>query len=682
MRRKLYILLLLLTMVLAAGCNKDKKTPDTDATPTIAATAAPTATPTPVNLAKENIDKLPAQFDKLLSYLPKEEVDYSNGIGYDIDMQFAVGEQLTELLGLTGFYNIRITGIVDVKDSFAANLSLYLNEKEVVNSHLFADSANLLFNLPKYSSDYAAISWDELLETLPEEEATDSSLTGSKQQVIRTINTVDTTLPSSKDSEITIRKHLEDFAACFVAVNGITSNVSIGTGEYLLTGEKHTATANINDVYAVLSSLETELQDFSEVDLPLEDLLVEGATNFIADYYISSNGDYAWAVYPDNRTTEPLVFISTGLGFCLYRIQEDGTVTIALYSEKDSENAGVIYFPAESEEEAEDTINYETGENSFSMHAMVEDIVFTLEASKVNEAIHYNATIVVDGMSLVMDSTTVAKRTDLSCTLASYGMEFLTLSMTSTARDYVEIPVPQTFVSTDDWMNNMDEETLIADLMELMMEYPFLMDLFGGYTDNTPDDPTTEPTDTPTDVTVDFTTLTGYYVDADGYVDFYPEESEVLALGIPSTGLDTMKIAEDQKTSLMDYAKNAFGNCQTDTESFYWIWGSTEYQDVQSYYTKVYTFADKDNPYDNNITLEFDAVSGEFTSASIYHQDKETALRIANDILILLGTTYTVTAEAVENYTFANNFSFSGYDGSEYGSNYYNVTFSVYYPEW
>ena len=42
----------------------------------------------------------------------------------------------------------------------------------------------------------------------------------------------------------------------------------------------------------------------------------------------------------------------------------------------------------------------------------------------------------------------------------------------------------------------------------------------------------------------------------------------------------------------------------------------------------------------------------------------------------------TVNAEVVENYTFANNLSFSGYDGSEYGSNYYNVTFSVYYPEW
>ena len=146
--------------------------------------------------------------------------------------------------------------------------------------------------------------------------------------------------------------------------------------------------------------------------------------------------------------------------------------------------------------------------------------------------------------------------------------------------------------------------------------------------------------------------------------------------------MDTLELTEEQKNLLTDYAKSTFENCQTDTESFYWIWGSIEYQDVQSYYTKVYTFADKDNPYDNNITLEFDAVSGEFTSASIYHPDKETALRIANEILVLLGSTYTITAEAAEDYTFAGNFSFSGYDGSEYGSNYYNVSFSVYYPEW
>ena len=48
----------------------------------------------------------------------------------------------------------------------------------------------------------------------------------------------------------------------------------------------------------------------------------------------------------------------------------------------------------------------------------------------------------------------------------------------------------------------------------------------------------------------------------------------------------------------------------------------------------------------------------------------------------LLGIDYTVTAELAENYAFAKNLSFSGYDGSEYGGNYYNICFSVYYPEW
>ncbi len=680
MKRKIYVILFLLAFVFAVGCNKEDKKTTPDATPTVAAT--PTATPTPINLAKESIDKLPEQFDKLMSYLPKEDVDYSNGIGCDISMKLAVGDQISELLGLTGLNDINITGIVDAKDSLAANLSLYLNGKEVVTSHLFADSANLLFTLPKYSSDYAGISWDELLGTLEEGGTIDNSLTGNSGEIIRTINTVDKTLPTSKDLETLFRKHLSDFSACFTAVAGITPNVSIGTGDYVLSGEKHTATANINDLYAVLTSLETELQNYAEIDLPLEDLLIEGATSFVLEYYSGSNGDYAWAAYPDNRAAEPLVFINIKAGFCLYSIQEDGTTDIVMYSEKTSDTAGVITLPSDSEEEAEDTINYETGENSFTMHAMMDDIVLTLDASKVNEAIHYNATIVVDGMSLVMDATTVPKRTDLSCTLASYGMEFLTMSMTTTTRDYVEIPVPQNFVSTEEWADGLDQTALMTDLMTLMMEYPFLLDLLGGYMGNTPDDTTKEPTETPSDVAVDFTTLMGYYVDADGYVDFNPKESEVLALGIPSTGLDTMKVTEDQKNSMLDYAKNTFGNCKTGTETFYWVWGSTEFDDVQSYYTKVYSFTDTDNPEDNSITLEFDAVSGEFTSASIYHQNKETALRIANDILILLGTNYTITADIVENYTFTNNFSFSGYDGSEYGSNYYNVTFSVYYPEW
>ncbi|MBQ8189603.1 MAG: hypothetical protein IJZ44_07465 [Lachnospiraceae bacterium] len=709
MKKKIYTFTLLLALIFIIGCNKQKEYPiptpivETTATVTPTPTSTPTPSPTPIpeNLAKTNLKKLPELFDQIMSYSPQNTVDYSKGVGYDINIKFSIGSQIAELLGISDLKNISIDGTMDAKDTIAANLDFCLNDEKITNAHLFADSENLLFNLPAYSSNYALTTWEELMNSLNETETDTEELRSSlpdNSKIISTLNVVDkNALPSDEELINTFKSCMDDFIECFVEVPGITEHASIGTGDYLMTGEKHTVSANINELIAVLERLETELQVYyGDLNFGLDSLETDGATTLFLDYYTNGADCYAWAAYPDNSTSEPFVYINTPLGFCLYRVEEDGTETLGMYSVKSSEKAGTITL-AFGEEEPIGTVDYEYSDNSISIYAVLDTLELTMEYSKTNDTIRYNATVLMDGVSVVIKETVTPTRTDVSASLASYGMEYLTMSVSTSTRDYVEIPVPTNYVDMNTWAEGLDQETLMADLMALMQKYPSLMSLFGGseeeedgeYSDDEfwDEDDTrseTEPFTLPEDYTDDFMGMTGYAVDSDGYVDFYPVEDEVLAAGKPSTGYDTLALSDDQKQQLFTIAETAIPNCEKDTYSFYWIWGGIQYNDVQSYYSMDYEFNDPNN-WDNSITISLDPISGEFISVDIYYASKEDALRIANEMFAVLGGTYTITDKMVEEYAInEDGFSFSGYDGTEYGSNYYNVGISLDYdaPIW
>ena len=205
--------------------------------------------------------------------------------------------------------------------------------------------------------------------------------------------------------------------------------------------------------------------------------------------------------------------------------------------------------------------------------------------------------------------------------------------------------------------------------------------------------PTPEPTETPTpqptmtpvpeknDSDNEFINMTGYTIDESGYVLFYPEESEVFASGKPSTGLDTMAITESQVKELEKYATSAIENCKRFRSTYYCVMGSQKDQAVKSYYSYSDIFTDV-VAWDNCITLRYEAITGELVSVSICHKEKEKAYRIANEILSILGVEYTLTLEIAEDHTYEKNFHFYGFDGAQYGNDYYSVGFDVHYPTW
>ncbi|MBP3593734.1 MAG: hypothetical protein J6J44_04345 [Lachnospiraceae bacterium] len=686
MKRKLLLLFLLLTMVFAIGCNKENKNPEP--TPTPVPTSTPTPTPVPVNLAKDNLEKFLTEYDKLMALDPNSRYDLTKGVGYDMTIDLSVGQQILDLLGVTGLDTIRLNGSVDMKDSISMDMGLFLNSSEIINAVMYMTDNKMILNLPKYSSAYAEESLEEALNEAGYTDLESLNL-GNTMQLSAEINNM-------------LRSHLADLIACFKEVD-ITPKSSIGTGDYVMTGDKHTVTAASKDILVVLKAFEADMEKYyGELDFGLSDLDTSEVPTLYLDYYTDEKGNFAWAYRTDEAPEDQIVLINTNLGFCLYKL-EDGVTTPGMTSIKSTENTGVIYLYFNEEELAEGelaepmgTIDYEYSDNVIHADILVDTIEATLDYSTKNDIIAYELTLVMDGLSFVFEETATKENAKATMTLASYGIKYATIDINMTFRDYMEKSVPTNTVDLETWAAGLDLEALTNDLTQLMTDYPFLAALFGseeeddGYDDwegeewsDGNETQRTEPFVLPEGYTDDFMHMTGWNVDADGYVDFEPLESEVLAAGKPSTGYDRLAVSEDQTQQLFLIAEKAVKNYEKSSYPYYWVWGSAEYQDIASYYSNSVEFANPDN-WDDSVSYIFDAVSGDFIGADIYNPSKDEALRIANEIYKVLGGTYTITDTMAEEGTYDADagFSFYGYDAAQYGDSYYNISINVYNDDW
>lgn len=644
MKRKLLFLILIICLLGATGCKKQTVDPE-----------KPTPIPASENPTIPDLEKRLSKWDLLLAKFPENILHFDAGAGFDVMAELTLEEGLFETLHLTEPVTLSATGTVDIRTQYAADLNLYLNGADLWNTKLFADESGVLLHLPKYSFNYAKI---------PTEFFASSTLENIRL----------------------FQAYLTDALRCFQSAETRVSNATIGTDTYQVTGDKYTIRAGCDELLSVLDRLEQELTLKDKATLPWNLLNTDGAVSLVLDYYIGKGTDYALVVYPDNRQSNTVVFLSTSLGFCLYGTDESGVITTLMYSEKEDNNTGVIYIPTE-EEDVTDSIEYSHSDTEFFMNAMLNSKVYSVDFTGGNETYLYNFTTVTDGFSTMLEATISPGHMDVSCSRSSYGQESLTLSVSAFNRDFEEFSFPQNSVSLATWKEGVSIDTLQKDRTDALKKYPFLAEFFGisgGSETTTPGTETPSEGVTPTPSVPEesgqaFEKLTGYSVDADGYVEFYPEESEVLALGKPSTGLESIKITENQKQALLEHAKLFFD--KSSTYSLYWVWGNVNQNDIQSFYTKDYEFSDSNNA-NNMMTFEFDAVSGDFVSVNIYHEEEAEAIRLVNDLLAILEVDYTVTSDIVEEYTMAHNFAFTGYDGAAFGENYYYTSFSVYYPEW
>ena len=473
MKRKLLTLFLLLTLIFAVGCNKQEKTSDPTPVPTS------TPTPTPINLAKENLSTLIDGYDSFAEQQSNHQIDFNKGVGYDMTMDISLGTQIKELLEITNLETLRLSGTVDMKEAISANLGLYFDSTEVIRALLFMDQNNIMFNLPKYSSNFAAISMEELLA--------DADI--SDTQNFTNSMTLANAVQLSNELTDLFRTHLTNLVKCFKEADCITENSSIGTGDYVMTGDKHTVQAKPQDIITVLKALEADLEKYyGELDFDLSSLENSTATAVFLDYYIDENGNYAWAFHNDITPADQIVFINTKLGFCLYNTK-NGVTTLGMTSEKLTENSGTIYLYFSEEALAEGeiaeplgTIDYEY--DGKALHAEIildtEETIIetTIDFSMDNDVINCDITLVVDGMSFIIKEKATKEHVDMTFTLASYGIEYATVNMDMTLRDYVANNAPANAVDAETWAAKIDQQTMITDLFHLITEYPFLASLF------------------------------------------------------------------------------------------------------------------------------------------------------------------------------------------------------------
>lgn len=674
MKKKLLSMFLLLTLLFTAACNKEKTaepTPTTAPTateiPTATPTPSPSPTPVPENLAMAALESLSDSLEYLVEYTPEETVDYSNGIGMDLAMDFTVNSDILQLIGLADLESIHLDGSYDIKDIMAANFTFFLGETELLNFNMFTDMNNVLFNLPKYSDQYAGFSFEELANSTSEEIEWEEGETPSASglfsddayQVIRTNTTIDSAnIPTSEDMTELIYVYVKRFVDCFQPQEISEENVSIGTGNYTMTGKKYTVSASATDLQAVIDAMAADPTMPAELAQELDALLLDGFNSFVMNYYVNEEGSFAWEVYPDTEADQPAVLVSVPTGFCLYSTAEDGTENIILYSVTTGEGAGTITIPTTEEGVSDISVEYNfTDENNGSIHVMADAMELTMNVSKNGDIMQYDYTFVADGSSILMKATvTPQKEADLTVDIASYGMLIASVELNATFRDYNEIPVPQDYVDLDTWTANLDTEAFNADLEQLMEDYPALADLFLGSEEEEEMEPYI-PDENYSDA---FMNMTGYYMDEYGYVYFEPSEEEVLAIGEPSTAYARYPLSAETRQQLLDLGAKNFPAFAPEVYTSYIISGSAEYNNVTSDYTEEYIYL-LDESWEVYYDLVFDAVSQELIGITISHKTEEEALALINEALTILGVE-AVTPEEPEFEAVAGNFYVYGYE--------------------
>ena len=702
MKKKLLSVLFLMALLFVCACTRKENkeatpTPAPTATATPSPTLSPTPTPTPVpeNLALAKLNSFSGIFDFFTAYQPEYAIDYSKGVGYDLTANLSANQMLLQQLGLGEIPSFNLKGSFDLKDYLAGQCILSLDNTELATLQFFTDYTTFLFNLPKYSSVYASCNLQELSNSVPEgdmdwNEPGGDSTAGifNSTNLVRTNTTLDSAnISTSANLTELLDIYFKRFIECFKAEDGIATGLTIGTGTYTLTGEKHTVSAQAADLKKVIDTMAADPQTPANLKETLKELTFDETNCSYLSYYTDGADSYAWEMTSSNTPDEAAVFISTPAGFCLYTKAPGGSDQVAFSSVSTSKGAGTITIPSSDPETGDSTIEYLIGEKNISLNAnLMQTIQAVLDYSVVNDVVKSDMSMTISGISVSVQQTATAKHIDYIVKLGLYGMELVTLNMTTDLREYCEIPLPKNSVDLDTWSAQMDMEALAADVLTALEPYPLLRDLILGLgTEEDLEDtlPSSEEDSNTGEVllpdssyTDAFMHMTGYSIDAEGFVDFLPLESEVFAMNESSTGFYLLPLPDATKIGLLNYAANLYTDPYEDLYSYYSITGSTLDNSVMSYYFRCYDYYNNTN-WDNSISIAFDAISDEFIWVYCYHDSAEGAVEMANEVLELLGTDCILTTDIIDSAELYDVYLIQGESGEEY----YTISIHAYLPE-
>lgn len=411
--------------------------------------------------------KLQEFADSVTDALKKAETETISAVdqGLDLVIKAEIGEQIASSYGLDGLNSVGMNLSMDLKESAAEMRiagTLSLNDQEVLEAEGITDKENIYVNLPAYSSQYMGVSYEEMLGQSLEDYA--SQLTSQTEG-----------MPTAED----MVNIWGSFSAKFIEAFEYQSKEdgqTIGIGTYKFTGDKYITTAKAEDIDAAMQVLVDELKKFPEVEVEEIESISDDVDSFNANYYTGKDDAYAWefqAVTKDEIAS--VIFVSTEKGFCFYIVNEEGKEETLAYSVKESDKKGTITVCTDDEKIVIEYDNYT--KNSIDLSTTVNGMALKFKFKTTDDSTTLDFDINVLGIAAAGKLESSKNNFELTATVTTAGMKLATVSLSAKARDFVAYTVPSSFVDADTWGAGLDQEKFMGDLSQLMMQFPFLMNL-------------------------------------------------------------------------------------------------------------------------------------------------------------------------------------------------------------
>lgn len=383
-------------------------------------------------------------------------------VGYDLTAEVGVSEQIASQYGLTGLSSLGLKMTLDAKDNAQMRIAgnLLLNAQEVIAAEGIVTQDSVYMNLPGYSKDYLGVSFEEILGK-------------SIEDYVAEVAAANEGLPTREDVADMWKSFSTKFIDAFEYQNK-EEKQTIGIGDYKLTGNKYITTAKSEDVVAAFNMLVDEMKKFPKLEVE-EYVSFDGLDTFNANYYTGKKGAYAWEFEGvKGEKSASVVFVSLEKGFSFYVVDEDGKEQQIAFSERESDQKGKITICADEEFVVEyDNYSKDSVDLSTTLNGMA--LKFKVRSKEDGISLDFNLNVL--GIIVAGKLEGEKGNFDLDASMTMSGVAFGTLKLNAKARDFVDYEIPSSSVGPDEWSAGIDQEKLIGDLSQLMMQFPFLMDM-------------------------------------------------------------------------------------------------------------------------------------------------------------------------------------------------------------
>lgn len=399
----------------------------------------------------------------------KTETVSTESAGLDMKIVAEIGQELASNYGLDGLESVGLNIGMDVKDLMEMRITgqVALNGKEELGMDMIMDSNMFYVNLPDYSPDYMGMDLSDTMEEAGLGSAAGiSSFDDLMKQATEGMPSADDVLKIWKDFS-------EGILDCF-EYQDVEKNVTVGYGDYTVSGDKYVTAAKMSDVQKVMEKTVEQLKQFPQLEVGELDMDFDSEV-LLVNYIKGDKDSFAWEFAPqDNPDNAYIYFVSAEKGFSIYA-EEDGEQMVVAYSVKESDKKGQIFINADGEEIV---INYDNFSNDHVDIAVeVEEVSITASLDTADDKVKVDFNVDAMG-SVVSGSLVVAeKEASISASVSYQGIKFGTVKLDLAERAFNSYSVPDSYLDANSWAMGLDQEKLMQKLQDLMTEYPFIANL-------------------------------------------------------------------------------------------------------------------------------------------------------------------------------------------------------------